>query len=217
MKNKLLIITSVIFLFFFLILAIQPVRAEVKTDLDLTIPKLSTEETKDGPRLSGGVHPFWGTPCTKFTYIVTYQDKKGRSPQYVRIWLNGKWHEMKKTMGENYKEGVLYTYEYVPTSGQEIFYFFEASNGIGKARSNIIDSPDQGPLLFDEKLNNNEIILLGKKGNKIWSFKTKNDWIEGVAISENDYIAAVSGYYIYLFSKDTSLFGAFVKYVMCLK
>jgi len=186
MKKELFITTFAIFLSFFLVLGIQPVHAEVKTDLDLNL------------------NPFWGTPCTKFTYIVSYQDEKGRSPQYVRIWLNGEWHEMKKTRGENYKEGVLYTYEYVPTSGQELFYFFEASNGIGKARSNIIDSPDQGPLLFDEKLDNNEIILLDKEGNKVWSFKTKNDWIEGVAISENDYIAAVSGYYIYLFSKDSS-------------
>ncbi|MCD6115172.1 PQQ-binding-like beta-propeller repeat protein [bacterium] len=201
MKKELLI---VILIFVIVVLGIRPLHAEVKTELDLTVPKLSAEETKDGPHLSGGVSPFWGTPCTKFTYIALYKDEKGRSPQYVRIWLNGEWHDMKKTRGENYKEGVLYTYEYIPTSGRELFYFFEASNGVGKIRSNFIDSPDQGPLLFDEKLDNNEIILLDKEGNKVWSFKTKNDWIEGVAISENDYIAAVSGYYIYLFSKDSN-------------
>ena len=93
-------------------------------DVNLTIPKLTAEEIQDDPQLSdGGVLPPFGQPCTKFFYKVIYQDDEGREPEYVRIWLNGKWHDMKKVSGD-YKTGAWYVFEYVPNSGKSNFYFF---------------------------------------------------------------------------------------------
>jgi len=180
------------------------VFAELKSDA-MTVQKLTAEETKDAPILTGSnVYPFFGLPCTNFTYSVTYKDEKGRAPSYIRIWLNGEWHDATKVSGD-YTTGAKYTFNYVPTSGKSVFYYFEASNGAGKARAGIIDSPDQGPLLYEDKLDDNQIMLLDKSGNLLWAYDTKNDWVEGVAMSKDgNRIAAVTGYYIYLFSKDSN-------------
>ncbi|MBW2976969.1 PQQ-binding-like beta-propeller repeat protein [Candidatus Woesearchaeota archaeon] len=176
------------------------VLAEEKSTIGI-VPKLSAEEMRDAPILSGGVYPPMGVPCTNFTYYAQYQDEKGREPAYIRVWHNGNWHDMALLEG-NPKTGAVYTYNYVPASGKGNFYYYEASNGVGKARASIIDSPDNGPVLFSEKLDNNEIVLLDKEGKEIWSYQTGKEWVEGVAISkDSDYIAAITGFHIYLFSK----------------
>ena len=146
------------------------VFAEEKSTFGI-VPKLSAEEMKDAPILGGGVYPSMGIPCTNFTYYAQYRDEKGREPKYVHIWHNGDWHNMALLEGTP-KTGATYVYHYVPTSGKGNFYYYEASNGAGKARASIIDSPDNGPVLFSEKLDNNEIIILDKEGNKVWDYST---------------------------------------------
>ncbi len=180
--------------------------AELKSvDIGI-VPKLTEAEMRDAPELYNSiVYPSFGVPCTNFTYMVTYRDSQGRPPEYIRIWFNSEWYDLEKIRGD-YTSGALYTYNYIPTSGTELFYYFEASNGVGKARAGIIDSPDQGPVLYAEKLDNNQIILLDNNGNEVWTYDTGNDWVEGVAISDDSqYVAAVTGYYIYLFSKDSNI------------
>ena len=173
------------------------VFAEEKSTFGI-VPKLSAEEMKDAPELGGGVYPSIGVPCTNFTYFAEYRDEKGREPEYVRLWLNDKWYDMKLL------SGAVYVYYYTPTSGKTNFYYFEASNGFGKARAGLIDSPDNGPVLFSERLDNNEIVLLDKEGNKIWDYPTGKEWVEGVALSkDSNYLAAVTGFHIYLFSKES--------------
>ena len=192
----------IIFAFIFFVL-VSLTFAELKSSYNIP-KKLTAEEMKDGPSLSNSVmYPQWGVPCTNFTYKVMYQDEKGREPEYVRINLNGKWHDMIKKTGSA-KSGALYVYYYVPTSTRANFFYMEASNGVGKARAAIIDSPDQGPVLYTEKFDNNQIILLDKNGKEIWTYDTLYDQVEGVAISKDgNYIAAVTNQYIYLFSKES--------------
>lgn len=196
------VIAAVFILSMFLLQTVA--NAELKSSDVGIVPKLTEEEMEDAPELYNSiVYPSFGTPCTNFTYIVKYRDSQGRSPSYIRIWLNGEWHDMEKVKGD-YTSGAMYAYSYVPTSGKELFYYFEASNGAGKARAGIIDSPDQGPVLYAEKLDNNQVILLDSDGNELWTYETGNDWVEGVAISDGgEYITASAGRYIYLFSKDS--------------
>ncbi len=179
------------------------VLAEEKSTIGI-VPKLTAAETQDAPTIvNSEVYPIWGVPCTNYTYYAVYKDEKGREPEYMRINLNSKWYDMKLLKGDA-KNGATYVYYYVPTSGKTNFYYYEASNGVGKVRASIIDSPDNGPLLFSEKLDNNEIILLNKDGKEIWSYPTGKDWVEGVSISKDgNYIAAVTDFYIYLFSKES--------------
>ncbi|MDP2907015.1 MAG: PQQ-binding-like beta-propeller repeat protein [Nanoarchaeota archaeon] len=192
-----------IILILFLVCLSSFVFAELKP-AGVVIPKLTAEETKDGPELYGNsIFPGWGVQCTRFTYKVTYQDDKGRPPTYMRINLKGEWHDMTKKSGD-YKTGALYIYEYVPTSTKPNFFYFEASNGAGKARAAIIDSPDQGPTVYSEKFDNNQVILLDKNGKEIWTYNTGKDMVEGVALSKDgNYVAAVTNFYIYLFSKES--------------
>ncbi len=187
-----------------LICLIGIVFAENKFSTETT-PQLTAEEKKDAPDLyAGDVYPAWGVPCTNFTYYVTYKDKEGRAPEYVRINLNGEWHDMVKSKGD-YKTGATYTYNIVPDSGKALFYYYEASNGKGKARTSIIDTPDLGPLLLSEKFNNNQIILLDKQGNLVWNYDIGRDWVEAVAISQDgNYIAVATQIYFHLFSKDSN-------------
>ncbi|MBI5123132.1 WD40 repeat domain-containing protein [Candidatus Roizmanbacteria bacterium] len=193
---------KIILLLLFIIFCSSSVFAELKPFYNI-VEKLTEAETRDAPRLYGNVvYPGFGVPCTKFTYRVMYQDEKGRAPEYVRINLNNKGYNMEKKKGD-YKTGTLYTYEYIPTSTKNNFFYFEASNGVGKARAAIIDSPDQGPTIFSEKFDNNQIILLDKDGNEIWTYDTSYDQVEGVAISsDGNYVAVVTNVYVYLFSKD---------------
>lgn len=194
---------AIIFGIVFLILT-ATVLAEEKP-AGAVIPKLTAAETVDAPEIvNSEVYPFWGVLCTNYTYFAIYKDEKGRQPKYMRINLNGKWHDMNWLKGEP-KSGAAYVYNYVPNSGSTNFYYFEASNGAGKARGSMIDSPDNGPVLFSERLDNNEIILLDKEGKEVWNYPTGRDWVEGVAISkDSNYIAAVTDFYIYLFSKESN-------------
>ena len=168
----------------------------------VTIPKI--EETADSPILvDGDVYPFWGPVCQRYTYSVYYKDKEGREPEYVKMYFNGDWLEMEKADPENsnYKSGVKYIYKFVPTKIGSNFYFFEASNGLGKTRDSIIDSPDNGPVLFDSAFDQNEVVLIDRSTNQIrWRYSTGKEWISGVALSDDGkYLAVQSWGYVYLF------------------
>lgn len=173
------------------------------------IPKLP--KTPNDPELTNGhVYPNWGPVCQRYTYSVIYKDKDGRKPEYVKIYFNGKMIDMqpafdKSTAGkESYKNGVKYDYKYVPNKLGSNFYYFEASNGLGKTRGSIIDSPDNGPVLFKSAFDKNEIAVIEKQsGKKILSFSTGQEWIGGIGLSDDGkYLAAKASKHIYLF--DTS-------------
>jgi len=212
MIKKTIFVFGIIFLFSVIPLVFAEEKPSSELfDVNLTIPKLTTEEIQDGPQLSdGGVLPPFGQPCTKFFYKVLYEDEKGRKPEYVRIWLNGKWHDMEKVFGD-YKTGAWYIFEYIPNSGKSNFYFFEASNGAGKARTNIIDSPDQGPLMYSESFRHNKIILFYKdSAEPFWSFDIGKKLVSQVAISKDGkYVGAVATNTVYFFSTEKGLLWQF--------
>lgn len=169
------------------------------------IPKLPV--APDDPKLIGGhVYPNWGPTCQRYTYSVIYLDDKGRPPEYVKIYFNGKMIDMEKENPEDndYLKGVKYVYKYVPNKLGSNFFFFEASNGLGKIRSNIIDSPDNGPVLFKSAFDKNEIAVIDvNKQTKIFSYDVKDEWVGGIALSDDGkYLAAKTHKKIYLF--DTS-------------
>src|SRR3989339_2134438 len=169
------------------------------------IPKLPV--TPDDPELANGhVYPNWGPICQRYTYSVVYQDDKNRPPEYLKIYFNGQMYDMEKENQDNndYFKGVKYVYKYVPQKLGSNFYFFEASNGLGKARSNIIDSPDNGPVLFKSAFKNNEVAVIDtEKQTKILSYDLKDEWVGGVALSDDGkYLAVKTHKKIYLF--DTS-------------
>ena len=166
------------------------------------IPKLP--KTLNDPELFNNfVYPSWGPVCQRYTYTVTYKDKEGHKPEYMRIVFNGKSIEMEKQDPNNndYKNGVQYVYKFVPNKLGSNFYYFEASNGLGKARAAIIDSPDNGPVLFDSAFDKNEIAVVDSKtGEKILNFQTKEEWIGGIALSDDGkYLAVKTSSHIYLF------------------
>jgi len=170
------------------------------------IPKLPV--TPDDPELANGhVYPNWGPICQRYTYSVVYQDDKNRPPEYLKIYFNGQMYDMEKENQDNndYFKGVKYVYKYVPQKLGSNFYFFEASNGLGKARSNIIDSPDNGPVLFKSAFKNNEVAVIDtEKQTKILSYDLKDEWVGGVALSDDGkYLAVKTHKKIYLF--DTSI------------
>lgn len=166
------------------------------------IPKLP--KTANDPELTGGrVYPNWGPPCQRYTYSVVYRDKEGRKPEYMQIYFNGKMIDMDKEneSDNDYKKGVKYIYKYVPNKIDSNFYYFEASNGLGKMRASIIDSPDNGPVLFTTGFDKNEIAVVEKKsGKKILSFSTGKEWVGGIALSDDGkYLAAKTSKHVYLF------------------
>ncbi len=131
------------------------------------IPKLP--KTANDPILQNGhVYPNWGPPCQRYTYSTVYQDKEGRAPEYMKIYFNGKMINMTKTNpnDSDYKKGVQYEYKFVPNKLGSNFYYFEASNGKGKTRDAIIDSPDNGPVLFESAFDKNEIALIDSSSGK---------------------------------------------------
>lgn len=167
------------------------------------IPKLP--KTANDPELTGGhVYPEWGPVCQRYTYSVSYRDKDGRKPEYVKIYFNGKMIDMDKvnSSGSDYKRGVQYEYKFVPNKVDSNFYYFEASNGLGKTRDSIIDSPDNGPVLFESAFDKNEIVLIDSAtGSKLWSYPTEKEWVGGVALSDDGkYLAALTSRHVYLFS-----------------
>ncbi len=145
----------------------------------------------------------WGPVCQRYSYTVTYKDKEGRKPEYMRIIFNGKSIDMeKKNPNDNdYKKGVQYVYKFVPDKLGSNFYYFEASNGLGKTRASIIDSPDNGPVLFDSAFDKNEIAVIDSKtGQKVLSYPAKEEWVGGVALSDDGrYLAAKTSRHIYFF------------------
>ena len=204
MKAKKILILSLIIIFGFFVAA--PIFAEDKNIQDSgfagMIPKLP--KTPDDPELFNNfVYPSWGPVCQRYTYTVTYKDKEGRKPEYMRIVFNGKPIEMEKQDPNNndYKNGVQYIYKFVPNKLGSNFYYFEASNGLGKARAAIIDSPDNGPVLFDSAFDKNEIAVVDTKtGQKVLSFQTKEEWVGGIALSDDGkYLAAKASNHVYLF------------------
>ena len=157
------------------------------------IPKLPV--TENDPVLSNGqVYPFWGPVCQRYTYSVTYSDKNDRPPEYVKIIFNGIPTNMEKRVptASNYKTGVQYVYKFVPNKIGANFYYFEASSGLGKARDSIIDSPDNGPVLFDSALDKNEVTVIDHQtGAKTGTFTTGKEWVDKVALSDNGKYLAV--------------------------
>jgi len=181
----------------FVLLAPSLALAEAKPLWDdapgQTIPKI-TPTPNDPVLYEGHVYPFWGPVCQRYTYSVIYQDKEGRPPEYVRIYFNGDWIDIEKENPEdnNYEKGVKYIYEFVPQKLRSNFYFFEASNGQGKARDSIIDSPDNGPVLFESAFDQNEIVLIDPaSGNVIWRYPVAKEWVGGVALSQDGQYLAV--------------------------
>ena len=222
--------TRILFVFALVIsFIISPtVFAEDKNTPGGIIPKLP--KTQNDPVLSDGhVYPFWGPPCQRYTYSVIYRDKEGRKPEYMKIYFNGKMIGMDKENqnDDDYKKGVKYIYKYVPNKVGSNFYYFEASNGLGKTRASIIDSPDNGPVLFTSAFDKNEIAVIDKQsGQKILEFSTGKEWVGGIALSaDGKYLAAKTSYHVYFFdlfdklkvnpergrrvdtAKPTSLFG----------
>lgn len=167
------------------------------------IPKLPV--TNNDPVLSNGrVYPFWGPVCQRYTYSVTYSDKANRPPEYMRIIFNGVPTDMEKKIptASDYKNGVEYVYKFVPNKIGANFYYFEASNSLGKARDSIIDSPDNGPVLFDSALDKNEIAIIDPQtGAKTGTFTTGKEWVDKVALSDDGkYLAAKTTNKIILFN-----------------
>lgn len=208
MRKKLSVIfffLAVLLFYDFVPLAFAEVKFEGPGETMGKIPKLP--KTANDPILrNGGVYPMWGPVCQRYTYHTTYQDKEGRPPEYVRLWFNGKWIEVEKEKpnDNDYKKGVRYVYQFVPNKLDANFFFFEASNGLGKTREGIIDSPGNGPVLFAGDFLDNEIALIdAKTGEKVFRHPTKEEWIGGVALSDDGrYLAAKTSFKIYLF--DTS-------------
>jgi len=165
-------------------------------------PKLPV--TPEDPHLTEAkVYPMWGPLCMRYTYSVIYQDDKNRPPEYMRMYFNGKWLDIEKENknDSNYKKGVKYIYKFVPKKLGSNFYFFEASNGKGKARDGIIDSPDNGPVLFETDFSQNEIALIDPSASqKVWSYPTGKEWVKGIALSDDGkYLAATTTKHIYFF------------------
>lgn len=190
---------------FFVVFTTNFVFAEDKNSPGGMIPKL--QKTANDPELFNNfVYPMWGPVCQRYTYTVSYRDKEGRPPQYMRIIFNGKPIDMEKVdpNDNNYKEGVRYVYKFVPDKIGSNFYYFEASNGLGKTRASIIDSPDNGPVLFKGDFLHNEIAVIDTKtGEKIFSFPAKEEWVGGVSLSDDGkYLAAKTSKHIYLFDLD---------------
>ncbi|MFH1833310.1 MAG: WD40 repeat domain-containing protein [Candidatus Levyibacteriota bacterium] len=168
------------------------------------IPKLP--QTPNDPILeNGGVYPMWGPPCQRYTYHTTYKDKEGRPPEYVKMYFNGSWITPQKEDPNNndYKKGVRYIYKFVPNKIGSNFFFFEASNGLGKTREGIIDSPGNGPVLFESDFLHNEIAVMDSSGKKILEYPLGDEWVGGVALSnDGKYLAAKTSRKVLLF--DTS-------------
>ncbi len=207
MKIKSLIILGLVFVvaFYFFSSVFAEDKNIQNSGFAGMIPKLP--KTQNDPELFNNyVYPNWGPVCQRYTYTVTYKDKEGRKPEYMRIIFNGKAIKMEKQNpnDNDYKNGVQYIYKFVPNKLGSNFYYFEASNGLGKERAAIIDSPDNGPVLFESAFDKNEIALIDPKtGKKIISYPTGKEWVGGVALSDDGkYLAAKTSFKIYFFDLD---------------
>lgn len=205
-RYRKVLIKFILILFTFFILSSCTVYAEDLLPAGV-IPKLS-KTANDPTLLNGKVYPFWGPVCQRYTYSVIYSDKTGRPPEYIKIFFNGKMLNMQKenNADNDYKKGVKYIFQNVPDKYGSNFYYFEASNGLGKTRASIIDSPDNGPVLFDSDFKKNEIILIDPvAGKELWRYPTGLEWIGAVALSDNGkYLAAQSSSHIYFFDSSSN-------------
>ena len=188
---------------------VSSVWAETKMDTPSAgiIPKLP--KTPNDPELfNGHVYPEWGPVCQRYTYSVVYQDKENRPPEYMKIYFNGQMIDMEKADPKNsdYKKGVKYIYQYAPDKLGGNFYYFEASNGLGKTRDSIIDSPDNGPVLFESAFDQNEVVLIDPlSGEIVWRYSTDKEWVGGVALSDDGrYLAVLTTHHVYFFSTDSN-------------
>ncbi|MFA6036266.1 MAG: PQQ-binding-like beta-propeller repeat protein, partial [Candidatus Micrarchaeia archaeon] len=186
-----------------LLLFIQLSFAEDKPT-QYNIPEKLVPGPNDPVLMGGTVYPEYGAPCTNYTYITIYRDNEGRAPEYVRINFNNQWHDMKVLQGTDYKTGVTYGYSFVPTALKANFYYFEASNGLGKARAAIIDSPNNGPQLFSGAFENNAAYVFDSDTGALkWSFPTGEWWVAKVALSHDaGLIVAKTSTRLYAFSKE---------------
>ncbi len=205
LKMKRILILFLVIIFGFS--AFNPIFAEDKNTPNSwttsgTIPKLP-KTPNDPELLEGHVYPNWGPPCQRYTYSVIYRDKGGQKPEYMKIYFNGQTIDMQKenSNDNDYKKGVKYIYKYVPNKIDSNFYYYEASNGKGRARASIIDSPDNGPVLFTTSFDKNEIsVVSSNTGQKILNFSTGKEWVGGVALSDDgQYLVAKTSQHIYLF------------------
>lgn len=200
------IIKLTLILFVFFVLSSGTAYAEDLLPAGV-IPKLP-KTANDPLLLNGKVYPFWGPICQRYTYSVIYSDKAGRSPKYVKIYFNGKMLDMQKenNADNDYKKGVKYIFKNVPDKYGSNFYYFEASNGLGKARASIIDSPDNGPVLFDSDFKNNEIVLIDPvAGKELWRYPTGLEWVGAVALSDDGkYLVAQSSNHVYFFDSSSN-------------
>ncbi len=203
--NKILFAVSALLVLSFLLARIPSTLAETKMVTPAgpgqIIPKIP--QTPNDPVLeNGGVYPMWGPVCQRYTYHTTYRDKEGRPPEYVRMYFNGDWLDVQKEdpAAADYKKGVRYIYQFVPTKIGPNFFFFEASNGVGKTREGIIDSPGNGPVLFESDFLHNTIAVVDRTGKKILNYSTGKEWVGGVALSDDGrYLAAQTSFRVLLF------------------
>ncbi len=78
---------------------------------------------------------------------------------------------------------------------------------LGKSAAAFIDSPNQGPVLYSEKFDNNQIVLLKKDGGgkPAWVFGTGKDVVYHVSLSDDgEFLAAGTERSLYLFSKNNN-------------
>ncbi|MDO8339092.1 MAG: WD40 repeat domain-containing protein [Candidatus Burarchaeum sp.] len=185
--------------------------AEDKPSQQYVIPEKLVPTPDDPELIQGSVFPPYGAPCTNYTYITVYRDREGRPPAYVKLYLNNEWHDLQKLQGSDYKSGVMYGYSFVPTSLKANFYYFEASNGLGKARAAIIESPDNGPQLFSSSFENNAVYLFDfASGALKWRFQTGKEWVGHVKLSQDgSTIAVKTSNYLFLLSRDGAQFWNF--------
>jgi hypothetical protein len=210
MKKKIFLLILAIFLS--LVLSAGGVLAEDKPSAGQNsgTPQVFSKlpKTPNDPLLRDGkVDPMWGPLCQRYTYSVIYSDKEGRPPEYVRMYFNGSWIDMEKETASdsNYKTGVKYIHKFVPTKYGSNFYFFEASNGLGKARDSIIDSPDNGPVLFEGDFKDNEVAIIdSQRKEKIWRYSLAEEWVGGLDFSaDGEYLAVQTTSHVYLFKRDS--------------
>jgi len=92
----------ILYLVLFLPLLITgSVLSEDKSAPGGIIPKL--QKTASDPELFNNfVYPMWGPVCQRYTYTVTYRDKEGRPPEYVKIYFNGQMVDMTKADPSNH-------------------------------------------------------------------------------------------------------------------
>ncbi len=162
----------------------------------------------------GSVSPTWGALGDTFTFQVTYQDKDGDPPAYVRLYLGreGALEAIEMTYaGGDYETGAMFQYFWEATEADIGYHqhYFETSDGKETAKlvdTSTVEQVFGGPNVLSERLDHNRICLFDKQGKELWSYETGRDWVGAVDISrDGNYIVAKTSDYLYLFSRDGSL------------